>query len=56
VGDTVDKGQTVAIVEAMKILNQVEADRPGKVAEIVVKDGEWVEFQQVLLYLEPIEE
>jgi acetyl-CoA carboxylase biotin carboxyl carrier protein len=55
-GDTVDKGQTVAIVEAMKILNQVEADRPGRVLEIVVKDGEWVEFQQVLMYLEPIEE
>lgn len=53
-GDVVDKGQTVAIVEAMKIMNQVEADRGGRVAEIVAKDGDWVEFQQVLMYLEPI--
>jgi acetyl-CoA carboxylase biotin carboxyl carrier protein len=53
-GDVVDKGQTVGIVEAMKIMNQVEADRGGRVAEIVAKDGDWVEFQQVLMYLEPI--
>ena len=56
VGNTVDKGQTVAIVEAMKILNQVEADRPGRVVEVLAKDGDWVEFQQVLMYLEPVEE
>src|SRR5436305_3862220 len=42
-GDVVDKGQTVCIVEAMKIMNQVQADRPGRVVEILVKDGEWVE-------------
>lgn len=53
-GDVVDQGQTLCIVEAMKIMNQVQADRGGRVAEIVVSDGEWVEFQQVLLYLEPI--
>lgn len=53
-GDVVDSGQTVGIVEAMKIMNEVKADRGGKVGEIVAKDGEWVEFQQVLMYLEPI--
>jgi acetyl-CoA carboxylase biotin carboxyl carrier protein len=53
-GDVVDAGQTLAIVEAMKIMNQVNADRGGRVAEIVAKDGDWVEFQQVLIYLEPI--
>jgi acetyl-CoA carboxylase biotin carboxyl carrier protein len=53
-GDVVDAGQTVAIVEAMKIMNQVNADRGGRVAEIVAKDGDWVEFQQVIMYLEPI--
>lgn len=53
-GDVVDAGQTVGIVEAMKIMNQVKADQPGRVAEIVAKDGDWVEFQQPLLYLEPI--
>ena len=55
-GDVVDAGQTVAIVEAMKLMNQVAADRAGKVAAIVVGDGEWVEFEQVLMYIEPAEE
>ena len=53
VGDVVEVGQTVAIVEAMKLMNQVEADVSGKVAEILVEDGQWVEFEQVLIYLEP---
>jgi acetyl-CoA carboxylase biotin carboxyl carrier protein len=51
-GDTVDEGQVVAIVEAMKLMNQVQADKPGKVAEILAEDGAWVEFEQVLMYLE----
>ena len=55
-GDVVDAGQTVAIVEAMKLMNQVAADRGGTVAAIVVDDGEWVEFEQVLMYIEPAEE
>jgi acetyl-CoA carboxylase biotin carboxyl carrier protein len=53
-GDVVDAGQTVAIVEAMKLMNQVKAEQGGKVAEIVAKDGDWVEFEQVLMYLEPV--
>jgi len=53
-GDVVDKGQTVCIVEAMKIMNQVSAEGGGRVAEILAKDGDWVEYQQVLMYLEPI--
>jgi acetyl-CoA carboxylase biotin carboxyl carrier protein len=52
-GDVVDQGQTLCIVEAMKIMNQVSADRPGRIAEVLVKDGDWVEFQQVLMYMEP---
>jgi acetyl-CoA carboxylase biotin carboxyl carrier protein len=55
-GDVVDAGQTVAIVEAMKLMNQVTAEQGGKVAEIVAKDGDWVEFEQVLMYLEPLAE
>ncbi len=55
VGDVVDKGQTIGIVEAMKIMNQIQADRRGRIAEVLLKDGDWVEFQQVLMYLEPIE-
>lgn len=55
-GDVVDEGQPVAILEAMKLMNQVTADRSGRVVEIVATDGEWVEFEQVLMYLEPLEE
>jgi acetyl-CoA carboxylase biotin carboxyl carrier protein len=55
-GDTVDEGQVVAIVEAMKLMNQVQADRAGKVAEILPEEGAWVEFEQVLMYLEAPEE
>jgi acetyl-CoA carboxylase biotin carboxyl carrier protein len=51
-GDTVDEGQVVAIVEAMKLMNQVQADQAGKVAEILAEEGAWVEFEQVLMYLD----
>jgi acetyl-CoA carboxylase biotin carboxyl carrier protein len=53
VGDTVEAGQTVCIVEAMKLMNEVAASEGGKVVEILAKNGEWVEFEQVLMYLEP---
>jgi len=55
-GDVVDEGQTVAIVEAMKLMNQVKADQAGKVAEILCSDGDWVEFEQPIMYLEPLGE
>jgi acetyl-CoA carboxylase biotin carboxyl carrier protein len=55
VGDTVDAGQTVCIVEAMKMMNEVVAGEAGKVAEIAAENAEWVEFEQVLMYLEPPE-
>jgi acetyl-CoA carboxylase biotin carboxyl carrier protein len=55
VGDAVEVGQTVAIVEAMKLMNQVQADVAGKIAEIVLEDGQWVEFEQVLMYIEATE-
>lgn len=56
VGDVVDIGQTVCIVEAMKLMNEVAAGEGGRVAEIVVENGEPVEFEQVLMYLEPADE
>jgi acetyl-CoA carboxylase biotin carboxyl carrier protein len=55
-GDVVDEGQTVGIVEAMKLMNQVKAEQGGRIAAIVATDGDWVEFEQVLMYLEPVEE
>jgi len=54
-GDVVDEGQTVAIVEAMKLMNQVKADQGGRVTQILCTDGDWVEFEQPLMYLEPVE-
>jgi acetyl-CoA carboxylase biotin carboxyl carrier protein len=56
VGDVVDEGQTVAIVEAMKLMNHVKTDQGGRVAEILCQDGDWVEFEQPLIYLEPVGE
>ena len=55
-GDVVDEGQTVGIVEAMKLMNEVKADRSGTVAEFAATDGDRVEFEQVLVYLEPADE
>jgi acetyl-CoA carboxylase biotin carboxyl carrier protein len=52
-GDTVDAGQTVGIVEAMKLMNQVQADVAGKVSKILAEDGSWVEFEQTLMLIEP---
>src|SRR4051794_10502115 len=56
VGQTVEAGETVCIVEAMKLMNEVAATEGGRVAKIVVANGERVEFEQVLLYLEPAED
>ena len=48
VGDTVKKGQVVCIIEAMKLLNEVEADMDGTVKEVCVENGQPVEFGQSL--------
>ncbi|NLL92637.1 MAG: acetyl-CoA carboxylase, biotin carboxyl carrier protein [Clostridiales bacterium] len=48
VGDIVSKGKTVAIVEAMKLLNDIESEYDGVVSEILVKNGESVEYGQPL--------
>lgn len=51
--DIVEAGQELAIVEAMKIMNKVEADRAGRIVKIVANDGEMVEFGQELMFIEP---
>lgn len=48
VGDTVKKGQTLAIVEAMKLMNEIESDFNGKIAEVLVENGQPVEYGQPL--------
>jgi acetyl-CoA carboxylase biotin carboxyl carrier protein len=52
VGDTVSAGQPLLIIEAMKVMNQIRAPKAGKVARILVSDGNPVEFGQVVLVLE----
>lgn len=48
IGDTVKKGQTLAIVEAMKLMNEIESDYDGTVAEVLVENGAPVEYGQPL--------
>lgn len=51
VGDTVEKGQTLCIVEAMKIMNEIESEFSGEVKKILVENGEAVEFEQPLFII-----
>ena len=52
VGDTVERGQKVGIVEAMKMMNEVTSDFRGTVAEIVVGNGETVQYEQTLMLID----
>ena len=52
VGSTVAQGQTVLIVEAMKTMNQIPAPRAGTIKQILVEDGQPVEFGEPLLIIE----
>ncbi|MFS8906596.1 acetyl-CoA carboxylase biotin carboxyl carrier protein [Synechococcus sp. O70.2] len=53
VGQRVNKGQTLCIIEAMKVMNEIEAETAGVVREILVSNGQPVEFGQVLMRLDP---
>ncbi len=53
VGTVVKKGQALCIVEAMKLMNEIEAETPGKIAEILVANATPVEFGQPLFRIEP---
>lgn len=53
IGQTVEVGQVVCIVEAMKLMNEIKSDVRGKVVEICVDNAEPVEFGQVLLRVDP---
>jgi len=53
VGDCIAQGQTVCIIEAMKLMNEVEAEVSGEVIEILVENGEPVEFGQALMRVDP---
>ncbi len=52
VGQTIKEGDVVCIVEAMKLMNEIESEFSGKIVEVCVSDGQPVEFGQVLMYVE----
>lgn len=56
VGDVVSPGQQVGIVEAMKLMNPIEADQAGRVVEILVPNATAVEYDQPLIGLAPVDE
>ena len=52
VGKTVKKGDTVCIIEAMKLMNEIQAEEDGTIKEILVKDGDIIEYGQPLFVIE----
>lgn len=53
VGDTIKPGDTVCIIEAMKLFNEIESEVSGKVVKILVDDNNPVEYDQPLLLIDP---
>jgi len=53
VGDSIKKGDTLCIIEAMKIMNEIEAESSGTISEIVINNGEPVEYNQPLFKIKP---
>lgn len=54
IGQTVRKGQTLCIVEAMKLMNEIEAEIDGKILDVLHENGQPVEFGQGLFVIEPL--
>jgi len=54
VGDHVEAGQTVCIIEAMKLMNEIEADISGEVARVLIENGQPVEYGEPLFALRPL--
>ena len=52
VGDSIKQGDTLCIIEAMKMMNQIESDKTGVVKAILVEDGESVEYDQPMFVIE----
>lgn len=54
VGEVVKKGQILCIVEAMKLMNEIESEISGKIVEVLVQDSQPVEYGEVLFKIEPV--
>ena len=53
-GQVVKKGQVLCIVEAMKLMNEIEAEHPGRLVEVLVQNGSPVEYGEPLFRFEPV--
>lgn len=53
VGDRINAGQVVCIIEAMKLMNEIEAEVSGRLVEILVKNGEPVDYDKTLMRIDP---
>lgn len=53
IGDRLRVGQTVCIIEAMKLMNEIESESAGQVMEVLVENGQPIEFGQTLMYVNP---
>jgi acetyl-CoA carboxylase biotin carboxyl carrier protein len=54
IGDNIEPGQVICIIEAMKLMNEIKSEVKGKITDIQVENAEPVEFGQVLFTIEPI--
>ncbi len=54
VGQVVKKGQVLCIVEAMKLMNEIEAEQPGRLVEVTIQNGSPVEYGEALFRFEPV--
>jgi acetyl-CoA carboxylase biotin carboxyl carrier protein len=54
IGDRIRVGQTVCIIEAMKLMNEIESEIVGQVVEVLVENGQPIEFGQTLMYVNPV--
>lgn len=52
-GDSVNEGQTICIIEAMKLMNEIKSETNGKIVKILVENGQAVEYGQELFLIEP---
>ena len=53
VGDTIEKGEPICIIEAMKLFNEIESEFTGKIVKVLVDDAKPVEYDQPLFLVDP---
>jgi acetyl-CoA carboxylase biotin carboxyl carrier protein len=54
-GDVVERGQVLCLIEAMKMMNEIEAEQRGRVKEVLIEDGRTVEYGEALLLIESLD-